>query len=42
MQNTVSVQLSLDECLGLEKTFKDAGWRKEPMDNEYVDRKSVV
>ena len=35
-QNTVSVQLSLDECLGLEKTFKDAGWRKEPMDNEYV------
>ncbi len=35
-QNTVSVQLSLDECLGLEKTFKDAGWTKEPMDNEYV------
>ncbi|HKM19846.1 MAG TPA: ribonuclease HIII [Candidatus Dojkabacteria bacterium] len=36
MQNTVSVQLSLDECLGLEKTFRDAGWRKEPMENEYV------
>jgi len=35
-QNTVSVQLSLDECLGLEKTFRDAGWTKEPMDNEYV------
>lgn len=35
-QNTVSVQLSLDECLGLEKTFRDAGWSKEPMDNEYV------
>lgn len=36
MQNTVSIKLGLDECLGLEKTFKDAGWRKEPMDNEYV------
>ncbi|MGI6484585.1 MAG: ribonuclease HIII [Candidatus Dojkabacteria bacterium] len=36
MQNTVSVQLSLDECLGLEKTFRDAGWTKEPMENEYV------
>lgn len=35
-QNTVSVQLSLDECLGLEKTFRDTGWRKEPMENEYV------
>ena len=36
MQNTVSIKLSLDECLGLEKTFRDAGWRKEPMENEYV------
>lgn len=36
MQNTVSIKLSLDECLGLEKTFRDFGWRKEPMDNEYV------
>lgn len=36
MQNTVSIKLSLDECLALEKTFKDAGWRKEPMENEYV------
>ena len=35
-QNTVSIKLSLDECLGLEKLFRDAGWRKEPMDNEYV------
>lgn len=36
MQNTVSVKLSLDECLGLEKTFRDFGWKKEPMENEYV------
>ncbi len=36
MQKTVSLKLSLENCRGLEKTFRDAGWRKEPMDNEYV------